>query len=280
MKKGLEVEMTLDELAQMLGESLELPFIEPKGDNQLQTRSSNRVTHRHAGLNQRVVFKPTYKRALIRSLSSGIPLEDLPTKAYPQKPDKVNRFFEDEPNPEANAAAVHIMDVSGSVTDEMKEMVRTEAFWIDTWLEHAYKGLIQKYIIFDAKAREVDKHTFYNTRESGGTRISSGLKEFKKVIERDLPPEDWNIYGFLYGDGDNWIEDNKEAAQLIEELAEMVNLLGYTQTNGEYGRGDFIKIIEKLLDRENIRAYEVNEKDDIPDALKALLGKSRAAAKV
>lgn len=277
----LEVEMKLDELAKMLGETLELPDIEPKGKNTLETQSSRKVTHRHAALNQRVVFKPTFKRALIRSLSSGISVEDLPAKGYPQKPDKVNRFFEDEPNPEANAAVVHMMDVSGSVTDEMKEMVRTEAFWIDTWLKHTYKGLVQKYIIFDAKAKEVDEHTFYHTRESGGTVISSALKEFKSLIERELPPDQWNIYGLLYSDGDNWGEDNKPSIALIEELVEMVNMFGYTQTKSPYGSGDFIKVMNKLAElRENIRSHEVKTKDDIPDALKVLFGKSRVMAKV
>jgi uncharacterized sporulation protein YeaH/YhbH (DUF444 family) len=65
------------------------------------------------------------------------------------------------------------MDVSGSMTDEQKEIVRTEAFWIDTWLSSQYDGIETRYIIHDAVAKEVDEQTFYHTRESGGTRISS-----------------------------------------------------------------------------------------------------------
>ncbi len=270
----LEVDISLDELAQMLAQELELPDIEPKGKEQLETKSSSKVTHRHAGLNQRVVFKPTYKRALIRSLTSGIPLEDLPTKAYPQKSDKVNRFFEDEPNPEANAAVIHMMDVSGSMADEQKEIVRTEAFWIDTWLRHKYKGLVEKYIIFDAKAKEVDEHTFYHTRESGGTRISSAVTLLKHILETDLPPEQWNLYALLYTDGDNWGEDNDKSLELIGELAKVINLFGYTQTNGPYGSGSFYKVLKDSLgDLENIRACDIDEKGEIPDAIKTLFGK-------
>ena len=69
-----------------------------------------------------------------------------------------------------------MMDVSGSMTDEQKEIVRTEAFWIDTWLSSQYDGIETRYIIHDAVAKEVDEHTFYHTRESGGTRISSAYK--------------------------------------------------------------------------------------------------------
>ncbi len=66
-----------------------------------------------------------------------------------------------------------MMDVSGSMTDEQKHIVRTEAFWIDTWLASQYGGIETRYIIHDAVAKEVDEQTFYHTRESGGTRISS-----------------------------------------------------------------------------------------------------------
>ena len=74
-----------------------------------------------------------------------------------------------------------MMDVSGSMTDEQKEIVRTEAFWIDTWLTSQYEGVETRYIIHDAVAKEVDEHTFYHTRESGGTRISSAYKAVRKI---------------------------------------------------------------------------------------------------
>ena len=66
-----------------------------------------------------------------------------------------------------------MMDVSGSMGDEQKEIVRIESFWIDTWLRSQYKGIESRYIIHDAMAKEVDRDTFFHTRESGGTMISS-----------------------------------------------------------------------------------------------------------
>lgn len=275
----LEVEMQLDELAKMLGETLELPAIEPKGKNSLETQTTKKMTPYHGQLDVRLHRGRTFKQALKRHMASGHGLVDLSGLTIERR-DKWNKDFQMEPNPEANAAVVHMMDVSGSVTDEMKEMVRTEAFWIDTWLKHTYKGLVQKYIIFDAKAKEVDEHTFYHTRESGGTKVSSALKEFKALIERELPPNEWNIYGLLYSDGDNWGEDNKTSIALIEELVEVINMFGYTQTTSPYGSGEFIKVMKKLAElRENIRAHEIESKDDIPDALKTLFGKSRVMAK-
>ena len=68
-----------------------------------------------------------------------------------------------------------MMDVSGSMTDEQKEIVRIEAFWIDTWIKAHYQGVETVYIIHDAAAQEVDEHTFYHTRESRRHQDQLGL---------------------------------------------------------------------------------------------------------
>ncbi len=82
---------------------------------------------------------------------------------------------------------VYVMDVSGSMTDEQKTLVRTEAFWIDTWLRSQYDGVEIRFIIHDAVAKEVDEETFYHTRESGGTRISSAYKVARDLLAREFP---------------------------------------------------------------------------------------------
>ena len=64
------------------------------------------------------------------------------------------------PEPEANAAIIYMMDVSGSMTDEQKEIVRIESFWIDTWLKKQYDGVQRRYVVHDAVAHEVDEDTF------------------------------------------------------------------------------------------------------------------------
>ena len=91
--------------------------------------------------------------------------------------------------PETNAVIIYMMDVSGSMGDEQKEIVRIESFWIDTWLRHQYKGLETRYIIHDAVAREVDRDTFFHTRESGGTMISQRLQAVPRDHRGGLPAE-------------------------------------------------------------------------------------------
>ncbi len=48
------------------------------------------------------------------------------------------------------------------------------------------------YIIHDAVAKEVDEHTFYHTRESGGTKISSAYEMCEKSVTKRYPPDQSN----------------------------------------------------------------------------------------
>jgi hypothetical protein len=58
----------------------------------------------------------------------------------PIRDDKRYRSWKTSTEPVANAVIVYMMDVSGSMGDEQKEIVRIESFWLDTWLRSQYKG--------------------------------------------------------------------------------------------------------------------------------------------
>jgi uncharacterized sporulation protein YeaH/YhbH (DUF444 family) len=126
----------------------------------------------------------------------------------PIRDDRRYRSWRTDPRPQSNAVIIYMMDVSGSMGDEQKEMVRIESFWIDTWLRSQYKGLESRYIIHDATARVVEREVFFKTRESGGTMISSAYKVCSDLIDAEFNPELWNIYAFHFSDGDNWSVDD------------------------------------------------------------------------
>ncbi|MCB0351860.1 MAG: DUF444 family protein, partial [Bdellovibrionales bacterium] len=151
-------------------------------------------------------FKRTFKNALKRQISMGIYDPDNPV-IIPIKDDMRFRSFKRTTRPESNAVIIYMMDVSGSMGDEQKEIVRIESFWIDTWLRRHYDGLECRYIIHDAMAKEVDRNTFFHTRESGGTMISSAYRLCADIMRDDYPSDQWNIYPFHFSDGDNWSVD-------------------------------------------------------------------------
>jgi uncharacterized sporulation protein YeaH/YhbH (DUF444 family) len=162
--------------------------------------------------------------------------------------------------------------------DEQKEIVRTEAFWIDTWLRSQYQGIHRRYIIHDASAREVDEDTFYKTRESGGTLISSAYRLCLDMIHKDYPSAEWNIYPFHFSDGDNWSsEDTKICLDLVQtDLLPIVNQFSYGQVESRYGSGQFFKdVLERFASNEQVVATRVSDKDGIYDSIKTFLGGGR-----
>ncbi len=272
----LEVEVSLSELAEILGEELQLPHIEPRGKNTIYEEKDRYTGIRQTGPESLRHFKRTYKRALKRQIASNQYNPQLPL-VIPIREDKLYRSWKTIEKPEANAVIIYMMDVSGSMTDEQKEIVRIEAFWIDTWLRSQYNGLETRYIVHDAEAAEVDRETFYHTRESGGTRISSAYTLCDRLVDERFPATDWNVYVFHFSDGDNWGEDNAICVELLsEKLLRKCNLFCYGQVESPYGSGQFIRELQRGLDeRDNLAVAEIPDKDAIYDSIKVFLGKGR-----
>ena len=193
----LEVDIKIEELAQILGEELELPQIEPRGRKNIVSTKDRYNSIRSTGPNSLRHFKRSYRQALKRQIMVG----DYDIKnpvIVPIKEDLRYRSWTEEKVPETNAVIIYMMDVSGSMWNEQKEIVHTESFWIDTWLRSQYDGIDSRYIVHDAAAREVDKETFYRTRESGGTIICSAYRSCLQLIEAAYSPVEWNIYCFHF----------------------------------------------------------------------------------
>jgi sporulation protein YhbH len=275
---SLEVDLTLQELAEILGEQLELPKIEPKGRKTLRAKKDRYTAIASQGPESLRHFKRTFREALKRQISSGTYTPDAPV-IVPIRKDKRYRSWKSDVQYENSAVIVYMMDVSGSMGDEQKEIVRTEAFWIDTWLRSQYKGIETRYIIHDATAREVDEETFYKTRESGGTLISSAYKLCEKIIDTDYSPSEWNIYPFHFSDGDNWSgEDTRLCMEILEKsLLQKSNVFCYGQVESRYGSGQFYKDLAEHFgkEHEDVILSRIENKEGILPSIKDFLGKGK-----
>lgn len=271
----LEVDVTLDELAEIMGEELELPNIEPRGVKRIETIREKFSGIRKTGPESLRHFKRTFHEALKRQIASGTYDPDNPV-VIPTKEDMRYRSWKETVLPESNAVILYMMDVSGSMGDEQKEIVRIESFWIDTWLRSQYKGIESRYIIHDATAKEVDRDTFFHTRESGGTMISSAYKLCLKIIEDEYATEEWNIYPFHFSDGDNWsVDDTSECMTLLQQgILPRSNMFCYGQVESPYGSGQFIKDLDSTFEgHERVTLSEIKNRDAIYDSIQEFLGK-------
>src|SRR5437764_1915308 len=272
----LEVELSMEELAEILGEELSLPRIEPRGRKNIVTEKDKYKSIRSVGPESLRHFKRTYKRALKRQISAG-QYNPVDPRVIPVREDKQYRSWKEVPKPDAVACIVYMMDVSGSMTDEQKEIVRIESFWIDTWIKKHYKGVETVYIIHDAIAAEVDEHTFYHTRESGGTKISSAYELCNKIVDARYPPSQWNVYAFHFPDGDNRGDDVPKYMDLLgTTLLPKLNLFGYGQVESPYGSGEFFEHVNELTDEhENVVVSRIPDRDAILGSIKEFLSTGR-----
>jgi uncharacterized sporulation protein YeaH/YhbH (DUF444 family) len=271
-----EVELSIQELAGIMGEELSLPRIQPKGAERLKSERDRYRGIKRSGPVGLRHFRRSYREALKRQLATGTYRPERPL-VLPAKDDLRFRAWTPRPEPVANAVILYMMDVSGSMGSEQKEIVRIESFWIDTWIRAHYQGLATRYLIHDASAREVDRDTFYTTRESGGTRISSAYRLAAQILEKDYPPEEWNIYLFHFSDGDNWGDGDDESCftLLREKLLPVANLFGYGQVSSRAGSGRFLHTLQSHITAENLVLSTIADRDGILGSIGEFLGKGR-----
>ncbi|MBI5432827.1 MAG: DUF444 family protein [Planctomycetes bacterium] len=273
----LEVEVELEELAEMLGKELQLPNIQPRGKRDIATEGGRYNGVRRSGPDSLRHMRRTFKAALLRTISSG-DWDPANPKVVPDREDQRYRARKSAPVPDSSAVIFHMMDVSGSMGREQKEIVRIEAFWIDTWLRSQYRNIEVVYIVHDAVAKVVDQNAFFHLRESGGTKISSAYELALKLIQEKYRTEDWNIYPFHYSDGDNWSARDTErcVALLRDEILPRCNQFCYGQVKSAYGSGQFKKDLDEALGSdERLVTSSVSDRGDIAAAIRLFLGKGR-----
>ena len=147
-------------------------------------------------------------------------------------------------------------------------------------MSQQYNGLEKRFIIHDAAAKEVDYDTFFKTKESGGTLISSAYKLALELITENYNPAEWNIYLFHFSDGDNWSgNDTNECMKILDNhLIPASNMFCYGQVESRYGSGQFLRDLHRHYGdkSDNVTTAQIKDKDAIMDALKIFLGRGNS----
>ena len=152
------------------------------------------------------------------------------------------RRFEPVPRPVAQAVMFCLMDVSGSMTEDMKDLAKRFYVLLYLFLQRRYKHVELVFIRHTHEAAEVDEETFFNSRETGGTLVSTALEEMRRVVADRFPPADWNIYAAQASDGDNASGDSQRTARLLtEEILPACQYYAYIEVgrDGEHGMPGF-----------------------------------------
>jgi uncharacterized sporulation protein YeaH/YhbH (DUF444 family) len=267
------IEFTPEELAQMLIDELELPNLEEKLAGKI-----NKKTNKYNKINSEGVVRHTrrtYMQALSRQISSGEYNPKQPS-IIPIKKDFRYKTTSDIDEKTINAISFFILDISGSMTTEIREMAKNCVFWINTLLTHHYKSIESVFIIHDTASKEVSQEEFFSASSGGGTRISSGYEKVVELIEKEYHFSDYNTYIYHFSDGDNLSGPDNDLCRSIikEKLLPNCNAFNFCLTKSPHGSGEFATYLEENFPNENKITIATSEsKDDTLSVIKAFFEK-------
>jgi len=142
---------------------------------------------------------------------------------------KYNNVIE-QPTPTTSAVMFCLMDVSGSMTQEIKDMAKRFYMLLYMFLERNYQKVEVVFIRHHTSAVEVDEHDFFYSRETGGTIVSSAINLMYDIVRDRYPSNDWNIYAAQASDGDNWADDSPLCKDLlVEKILPLVQYYAYVE---------------------------------------------------
>ncbi len=149
------------------------------------------------------------------------------------------RRFETVPKPVAQAVMFCLMDVSGSMSEHMKDLAKRFYMLLYVFLTRRYRHVEIVFIRHTDRAEEVDEDTFFHGPASGGTMVSSALEAMHDIVRSRFRPSDWNIYAAQASDGDNSIADSAVTGRLLTEMILPVSQLFAYLEVGEAGGSTF-----------------------------------------
>jgi len=170
-----------------------------------------------------------------------------------------------QPTPTTSAVMFCLMDVSGSMTQDIKDLAKRFFVLLHLFLKRHYEKTEVVFIRHHTKADEVDEEEFFYSRETGGTVVSSALELMKTIVQERYPTDSWNIYAAQASDGENWADDSPKCSELlVKSLLPLVQYYAYVEISSgkeqELWRA-YNEITEKFPD--NFAMRNVKEPADI-----------------
>jgi len=135
-----------------------------------------------------------------------------------------------QPRPVSQAVMLCIMDVSGSMDENRKDLAKRFFILLHLFLTRHYERIEIVFIRHHTTAAVVDEDGFFHARESGGTLVSSALELALRTIDDRFPLDQWNVYVAQASDGDNWESDCPKChALLVQALLPRVQYYCYVE---------------------------------------------------
>ena len=176
---------------------------------------------------------------------------------------RFNNFVQ-RPEPTSQAVMFCLMDVSGSMDQETKDIAKRFYILLYLFLTRSYRDVDVVYIRHHTQAKEVDEEEFFYSRETGGTIVSSALEMTRDIIAQRYPPTDWNIYAAQASDGDNWNDDSPVCEQILaKQLLPQLRYYAYVEITRRDHQGLWAHYENLLAKHDNFAMQHIREYEDI-----------------
>ena len=267
-----DVEMSVDEVIELLLEEWALPNLEAKKRNEIVSEDYKLTDISRKGPMSRIDKKRTIKNAIKRAVATEGELVIYNDDMRFRSPKAV-------PTYSSNAVIVLVRDRSGSMgTFEMK-VSRITAIWLVQFLRRRYDAVTIRFLLHDHVAQEVDESTFYHVTSGGGTSIANAYKMASKVLD-EYSLTEYNRYIVHFSDGDDW--DTRASINEMQEIVDKVQAFVYYEIG--HGGGSSLDFLKKTQSSDFWQAqhdieeanphfirYAIDSEDDVALALKAFL---------
>jgi hypothetical protein len=124
--------------------------------------------------------------------------------------------YTEQPQPTSQAVMFCLMDVSGSMGEREKDLAKRFFVLLHLFLKRRYEKVDIVFIRHTHDAQEVDEQTFFYSRQSGGTVVSTALEKMLEIQKERYATADWNIYVAQASDGYTQSGDAKNCVRLLE----------------------------------------------------------------
>ncbi|WP_460565390.1 YeaH/YhbH family protein [Hydrogenophaga aquatica] len=182
------------------------------------------------------------------------------------------------PQPSTQAVMFCLMDVSGSMDEERKQVAKRFFMLLYLFLRRTYERIDLVFVRHHTQAAEVDEDEFFHSRESGGTVVSSALALTLKIVRERYGSQAWNVYVAQASDGDNWNADSPLCRELLDEsLLPLCQYYAYIEINDAVPRNlweEYAKLLPEH--KERFAMQRIIEPSDIFPVFRSLFKKRLA----
>lgn len=284
-----EAEVTVDELAELIFEDLQLPRLQRKSEADMSIDDVRFNDIRKKGMMGNIDKRRTLLESLKRrGLSGGGGYGEGAAAAWSaggggaefstagqtgliKNEDMRFKTWEDIRKPQSNAVVLAMMDTSGSMGSFEKYIARSFYFWMVRFLRTRYERVEVCFLAHDTEAKQVSEEAFFTKGESGGTRCSSVYSLALDLLAREYPVSAYNAYAFHFTDGDNIDSDNALSVELVKQLLLRTNLMGYGEIR-RYMRASRLWDSLSAVQHEAFTTSVLQEKGDVYRTLKQFFG--------